>query len=123
MIVFESIEDCQQPGEIMSDIIDWRDRTGAATEKFFKTTLWQGEILMVGLNCLEPNQIQNVHAHEDADKVYFVLEGRGQFTIGNLVAEATTGMMVLARAGVPHGVTNTGSERLSLLVAMSQATK
>lgn len=107
----------------MSDFIDWREHTGIATEKFFKTTLWRGEHLLVGLNCLEPNQIQNLHTHDDADKIYFVLEGRGQFTIGDKVAEASTGMLVLARAGVPHGLTNTGSERLSLLVAMSPASK
>ena len=107
----------------MDDFIDWREHTGSAPEKFYKTTLWQGEHLMIGLNCLEPNQIQGVHAHAGADKVYFVLEGRGQFTIDDHVAEASTGMMVLARAGVPHGVVNTGTERLSLLIAISPGIK
>ena len=107
----------------MSDFIDWREHTGSAPEKFFKSTLWQGEHLMIGLNCLEPNQTQSLHAHPGADKVYFILEGHGQFTIGDQVAEASTGMFVLARAGVPHGVTNTGAERLSLLVAISSGTK
>jgi mannose-6-phosphate isomerase-like protein (cupin superfamily) len=109
--------------EIMDHFIDWRAHTGSSPEKFFKTTLWQGEHLMIGLNCLEPNQIQSVHTHTGADKVYFVLEGRGQFTIDDHVAEASTGMMILARSGVPHGVANTGTERLSLLIAMSPGIK
>ena len=42
----------------MKQFIDWREHTGSAAEKFFKTTLWQGEYLTIGLNCLEPDQIQ-----------------------------------------------------------------
>ena len=107
----------------MDFIIDWREHTGSAAETFFKATLWQGEHLMIGLNCLEPNQTQSVHAHQGADKVYFVLEGRGRFTIGDKVEEAATGTLILAPAGTPHGVVNTGAERLSLLVAISSGLK
>jgi hypothetical protein len=37
---------------------------------------------MIGLNCLDPGQAQKVHAHDGADKFYFVLEGHGKFTVG-----------------------------------------
>jgi mannose-6-phosphate isomerase-like protein (cupin superfamily) len=103
----------------MNHFIDWREHTSIQPDKYFKTTLWQGELLMIGLNCLEPNQTQSVHAHQGADKIYFVLEGRGRFTLGDEEQEGEKGMLVVARAGVPHGVTNTGSERLSLLVAIA----
>ena len=52
----------------MSHVIDWREQAGADAEKFYKRTLWQGEHVLVGLNCLEPNQAQRTHAHEGADK-------------------------------------------------------
>jgi mannose-6-phosphate isomerase-like protein (cupin superfamily) len=103
--------------------IDWREHAGARLEKFYKATLCQGEHLMVGLNCLEPNQTQRVHAHQGADKIYFVLAGRGRFTVGGEERELGTGTLVLAPAGVPHGVTNTGPERLSLLVAIAPGIK
>ncbi|MEP6920860.1 MAG: cupin domain-containing protein [bacterium] len=103
----------------MDYFIDWRAHTGALPEKFYKTTLWQGEHLMVGLNCLEPNQTQSVHAHDGADKLYLVLQGSGQFTVGEEVRSATAGELVVAPAGVAHGVKNSGSERLSLLVAIA----
>lgn len=103
----------------MNYIQDWREHTGSQSEKFYKTTLWQGEHVMVGLNCLEPQQIQKVHAHQGADKFYFVLEGSGRFTVGDLERDAASGELVIAPAGIPHGVTNTGSERLSLLVAIA----
>lgn len=107
----------------MSTFIDWREHTGAAPEKFYKTTLWQGEHITLGLNCLEPNQTQSVHAHEGADKIYFVLEGRGRFTVGDQERDAGKGMLVIAQAGVPHGVTNAGGGRLSLLVAIAPQVK
>ena len=99
--------------------IDWREHTGASAEKFYKTTLWQGGHVMVGLNCLEPNQTQRVHAHEGADKFYFVLEGQGRFVVGDNESDAGVGSLVIAPAGVPHGVTNSGSERLSILVGIA----
>ena len=107
----------------MSKFIDWREHTGAAPEKFYKTTLWQGEHITLGLNCLEPGQTQSLHAHDGADKVYFVLEGRGRFTVGDQEREAGTGTLVIAQAGVPHGVTNASDSSLSLLVAIAPRIK
>jgi len=75
--------------------------------------------MMLGLNCLEPGQTQKLHAHADADKIYFVLEGSGEFTIGDEKREAGEGTLVVAPASVPHAVSNQGSQRLSLLVAIA----
>ena len=104
----------------MNCFYDWREHVGAQKEKFYKTTLWQGERLMLGMNCLEPGQEQQAHAHEGADKFYFVLEGRGRFTVGDEVCEAEAGAIIMAPARVTHGVLNTGIERLSLLVGIAQ---
>lgn len=107
----------------MSYFLDWRDFEGANSEKFYKTTLWQGEHVMVGLNCLEPNQTQPVHAHGGADKFYFVLSGVGRFTVGDEEKSVESGAVVIAPAGIPHGVTNAGTERLSLLIAIAPGIK
>jgi quercetin dioxygenase-like cupin family protein len=107
----------------MSHFLNWRDFEGANAEKFYKATLWQGEHVMVGLNCLEPNQTQPVHAHSGADKFYFVLTGVGRFTVGDDEKTVESGAVVLAPAGIPHGVTNVGVERLSLLVAIAPGIK
>ena len=103
----------------MNYFLNWRDFEGSKVEKFYKATLWQGEHVMIGLNCLEASQTQPIHAHAGADKFYFVLTGRGNFTIGDEENIAEPGTLVVAPAGVPHGVTNTGDERLSLLVAIA----
>ncbi len=107
----------------MDHFIAWREHADSDSGKFFKTTLWPGQHLTIGLNCLEPGQTQNVHAHQGADKVYFVLEGRGLFTIGDVKREGGAGDLVIAPAGVSHGVTNTGEQRLSLLVAIAPGIK
>lgn len=103
----------------MNYFLNWQERVGSQAEKFYKTTLWQGEHMMIGLNCLEPGQTQKVHAHDGADKFYFVLEGHGRFTVGDEEREADAGSLVIAPSGIPHGVINNASVRLSLLVAIA----
>ena len=107
----------------MSNFLNWRDFEGAQPEKFYKTTLWQGEHVMVGLNCLEPGQNQPVHAHTGADKFYFVLSGTGIFTVGDEQTTLGDGMLIVAPAGVPHGVSNASDERLSLLIGIAPGIK
>ncbi|MBC8028655.1 MAG: cupin domain-containing protein [Pyrinomonadaceae bacterium] len=79
--------------------------------------------MMIGLNCLEPNHRQDTHAHQGADKFYFVLEGRGSFIVGSEERDADEGSLVFAPAGVPHGVVNNSTARLSLLVAIAPPPK
>ena len=101
----------------------WRDHTGSRADKHFKSTVFQGDHMMVGLNCLDPGQSQNVHAHEDADKAYVVMEGRGWFTVGDETFEAGPGEIVWAAKGVPHGVENKTAERVTLLVTIAPPPK
>ena len=103
----------------MDNIINYRDYVGVKAEKFYKTTLFQAAHLMVGLNCLEPGQVQKVHLHTDQDKFYLVLEGTGSFTVGNEEAEAGPGHVIWAGAGVPHGVENKGNERLVIFMGIA----
>jgi quercetin dioxygenase-like cupin family protein len=107
----------------MSNFLNWKERVGSQAEKFYKTTLAEGEQMMVGLNCLEPNQRQDTHAHQGADKFYFVLEGRGSFIVGTEERVADEGSLVFAPAGISHGVSNTSTTRLTLLVAIAPPPK
>jgi mannose-6-phosphate isomerase-like protein (cupin superfamily) len=104
---------------VSETIKNYRDYTGARPDKFYKDTLFTGQHLMVGINCLEAGQVQAVHDHADQDKVYIVMEGRGHFTVGDEVCEAGPGSIVWAAAGVPHGVENRGNQRLVIIVHMA----
>jgi len=100
-------------------ITHYSRHVGTKAEKFYKTTLFQAEHLMIGLNCLEPGQIQKVHDHADQDKFYYVIEGEGEFTVGDQITGAGPGSVVWAQAGVPHGVENKGRQRLVILVGIA----
>lgn len=95
------------------------DYIGSQVEKFYKTTLFQSERLLLGLNCLEPGQVQKPHDHADQDKFYYVVEGSGRFQLGNDQRTAAAGEVVWAPAGVIHGVVNEGDDRLTLLVGIA----
>ena len=97
------------------------DYTGSRPEKFFKATLFQSGMLLLGVNCLEPGQVQKPHDHADQDKFYYVVEGRGLFWLGDEQYEAGAGEVVWAPAGLIHGVTNKHDSRLTLLVGIAPA--
>ena len=96
----------------ISDVIHF-DRTGAT-----KADLARGDTLFAGLNCFEPGQAQQRHAHRGADKFYLVLSGKARMTVGEETLVAEAGMLVWAPAGVPHGV-DEALERTVLLVSMA----
>ncbi len=100
-------------------LIDYHNYVGVNPEKMFKSTLVQGDHLLLGLNCLEPGQDHHLHTHTDQDKFYFVLEGEGEFMVGNEIFIAGKGKIIWAAAGVPHGVKNLGNERLVVMMGMA----
>ena len=93
--------------------------TAFAAERMTKVTLFETRRFFCDLYCLEPGQAQKGHVHQGEDKVYFVLEGRGRFTVGAEEAELGAMETTLAPAGVPHGVVNPGPGRLVVLVFMA----
>ena len=88
-------------------------------DKMAKVALATTPRAQLDLYCLEPGQAQKVHSHDDQDKVYVVLEGRGHFTVGGEQYALAAGEAVVAAAGAPHGVTNDSGARLLLLVFVS----
>ena len=103
------------------EVVNPRDHATWDPARMAKTTLFQSSRLLVGLNAFEPGQTHALHAHAGMDKMYFVLEGRGVFLLEGRELDMTAGEMLVAPEGVPHGVRNTGDERLLLLVLLSPA--
>ncbi len=95
------------------------DAASFSEEKMTKNVLFDSERLFYDLYCLLPGQAQKVHAHEGSDKVYYVLEGTGRFTVGAEEKDLGEGHAIIARAGEPHGVRNETGENLVLLVTMA----
>ena len=95
------------------------DSTAFSEEKMKKNAIFDSPHLFYDAYCLLPGQSQKVHAHEGSDKVYYVLRGRGHFTVGEEERDLGEGDAVIARAGDPHGVRNETQDDLVLLVTMA----
>jgi len=90
-------------------------------DKMGKSTLFQSERILVGLNCFEPGQEHKLHAHAGMDKVYHVLEGRGKFLVEGEELPLEPGWMLIAPQGAAHGIRNCGDERLIVLTILAPA--
>jgi len=88
-------------------------------DKMGKSTLFESARLLVGLNCFEPGQQHALHAHGGMDKVYQVLAGQGEFLLEGRAIPMDAGEMLVAPQGVPHGIRNTGAERLMVLAILA----
>ena len=84
-------------------IMDRRD--GAASEAFFVI--------------LEPGEAPPFHVHDDAEQVFFVLEGEAEMTVREPDGPATVGLapgdFVRTPPGLAHAVRNTGTVRFVYL--------
>lgn len=86
-----------------------------------KSTLFESSRLLVGLNAFEPGQAHALHAHLGQDKAYVVMRGSGVFLLEGRELPMTAGDVLVAPEGVPHGVRNTGHERLLVLAILAPA--
>jgi len=89
-----------------------------AADKLKKNNLFETKDLFCDLYCLEPGQGQRPHAHADATKFYFVIEGTGDFLIGVRRERLGPGGLAFSVPGEIHGVENPGPGRLVLMVVM-----
>jgi quercetin dioxygenase-like cupin family protein len=97
------------------------DHAVFSADKMTKVDCFRSERLLVGLNCFEPGQAQAVHTHAGADKFYVVLSGKANFVVGERTVTAGPGDLILAPAGIPHGVARADA-RTVVLVAIADGT-
>jgi quercetin dioxygenase-like cupin family protein len=97
------------------------DHAAYAAGKMGKTTLFESAHVLVGLNAFEPGQEHALHAHAGQDKVYLVARGSGLFLLDGRELPMVAGDLLVAPAGVPHGVRNTGGERLLVVAVLAPA--
>ena len=95
-----------------------QDQLRFSPEKMHKVNLFETADLFCDVYGLEPGQGQKPHTHSDATKFYYVLQGQGEFRVGDVTRTLSAGELAYAEPGEVHGVTNTSDERLVLLVAM-----
>ena len=102
-------------------VIHPADHAVYSAEKMGKSTIFQSSRLLVGLNAFEPGQQHALHAHAGQDKVYQVIEGEGVFLLEGRELPMKPGDLLVAPEGVPHGVKNSGANRLLVLAILAPA--
>jgi len=103
------------------DVLNLGEMKAFSPEKMQKVHLFDTAHFLCDLYCFEPGQAQKPHAHQGEDKIYYVVEGEGKFRVGSEERGLSPQSMVLAPAGVEHGVINDGEGRLALLVFIAPA--
>ena len=71
------------------------------------------------LYCVAPGQSQKPHSHAGEDKIYYVLEGTGRFSLGGAEEKLEPGDALVAPSGIEHGLVNDGTEPLLVLVVVA----
>lgn len=90
---------------------DYKDQVAYAPEKANRITLAETGHSRTSLWCLLPGQ--HIHPHEHAgDHIWVILEGEGRFLSSEAPRLVEPGMILLAPAGQPHGIENSGREGL-----------
>jgi mannose-6-phosphate isomerase-like protein (cupin superfamily) len=67
---------------------------------------------------LEPGEAPPLHVHDDAEQVFYILEGEGRMTVGREAPETVelrVGDFVRTPPGTPHAVLATGASRFVYL--------
>ena len=95
------------------------DHAAFREDKMGKATIFESERILVGLNSFESGQEHALHAHEGMDKVYQVLAGEGLFLLEDREIPMEAGIMLVAPEGVPHGIRNSGTERLVVVAILA----
>ena len=96
-----------------------KDHVKLQADRMARIDLATTERAQLDLYCVAPAQAQRPHTHGDQDKIYYVLEGTGRFTVGAETQILEAGDATVARAGVEHGLLNEGTAPLLVLVVVT----
>jgi len=94
-----------------------------SADKMKKNGLFATERCFCEVYAFEPGQSQSGHRHAGSDKIYYVLQGSGEFSVDAESRTLGTGNVVFCPAGSQHAVTNPGPERLAVLVFVAPPPK
>src|SRR3970282_602689 len=95
------------------------DHVKLEAAKMAKIALATTDRAQLDLYCVAPGQYPKPHTHGDQDKIYYVLEGAGRFSLGDKEERVVAGEELAAAAGVGPGLVNDGPAPLLVLVVVT----
>lgn len=100
------------------EVIRLHDRVAFQDGKMARHRLAATGRCQADLYCLAPGQRQAPHRHADQDKLYLGVEGVGRIRVGDEEETLEPGTLVVAPAGVEHGLANESSAPLLVFVVV-----
>jgi len=65
---------------------------------------------------LKPGDTNYLHAHDNAEQVYFVMQGEGKVQVGEEMEQVKAGDVIFLPKGIQHGFYNTGTKTAIVLL-------
>ena len=75
--------------------------------------------LVINTYFFSPGQVLRFHEHPSSDELFYIVEGSGQLTVGDNQVMVDSGSLVYGPANVPHGLVNSGNERIVMISVQS----
>lgn len=93
----------------------------AEDNKSFRKVLFTGAHSQVVLMCLKVEEEIGMEVHEENDQIFFIVEGKAEFTVEGEVRTVEEDQLVMVPAGKQHNVRNTAEEELKLVTIYAPA--
>ena len=93
----------------------------AEIEQLFTSDEFEAPVRFCARVRLPPDCSIGLHQHIDEDELYFIIEGEGIVSDGDLSSPVSSGHSILTRSGESHSIENTGSSDLVLIAVIPQA--
>lgn len=91
----------------------------AKENSYFRQVIFTGAHSQLVLMCLKPNEDIGMETHPTTDQMLFVVEGRGEATVGGETFSFDEHDVVVVPAGTAHNIANKGTEDLKLYTIYS----
>jgi len=84
-------------------------------EKFFKKVPLETEKIVFNTFFFAPRQILPFHKHPQTDELFYIIEGTGEFTVGNEQIIVSKFSAVYGPSNIFHGIVNSGDSNLIMI--------
>lgn len=86
-----------------------------AKEKFLKKVPLETDKIVFNTFYFQPRQILPFHKHPATDELFYIVEGIGEFTVGNEQVIVGPTSAVYGPAEVFHGIVNSGDKNMVMI--------
>ena len=96
-------------------MVNLSDIKGFDPKELMKKVPLASEKIVFNGYFFEPAQVLRLHKHPAAEEFFFIVEGDGQFTVGNDQVMVHDGSIIFGPANTPHGLVNSGTRNMVMV--------